>query len=296
MISYQSLYERTQNLSSDDDASSLLLFKALLNEGIKKCYSVLNAEYFYISATDLTENGVSSYPLPFNCAKVHSLKITISSVDYLCKEFPGSYNDWLALTGGATTSNETEYPTYFYVKADTYKIYPQSSTDNYVMTMRYKISPKDLSADDSTTSTIKTLTNGATTVTANAAAFTAAMVGRFFKVDADGEWYKIASYTSTTVLELAREYGGASIAAGTSAYTISEMSFIPEPYQEAPVDYALWRYYIQKENTTQAGIYKASFEEKLQEIKEYGGNLTTSGILSEDVVIPYYNDWPQNLS
>ncbi len=295
MLSYQSLYNRAVSLSSDDDAATLALFKSWINEGIKKAYSVLNAEYYYATHTDATVDGTDEYKLPYNCSKVHSLKITISSQDYYAIEFPGDYNAWLALTGAATSSNETTYPTYYYVKADTYEIYPASSANSYVMTMRYKIAPKDLSSDDSATSTIKTLTNGATTVTSNAAAFTAAMVGRFFKIDADGEWYKIASYTSTTVIELAREYGGTSIAAGTSAYTIGECSLIPEPYKELPLNYCLYRYYLQKENQNLAMTYKNLWEEGLQKLKQTGGNLTTSGIISDGIKILEYNNFPSGL-
>ena len=293
--SFQSLYEDCQSLSSDDDAASLAFFKTKLNEGISKCYAVLNAEYFYASATDATVDGQSSYPLPYNCGKVHSLKVAVSPTEkYVTLEFPGDENSWIALTESGTS--ESAYPTYFFVKRDTYEIYPASSTDSYTMTIRYQLIPTQLTADDSATSTIKTLANAGTTVTSNAAAFTAAMVDRMFRIDADYNWYRIASYTSTTVIELAREYAGTAIAAGTSTYTIGEMSMIPEPYQDAPIDYALFMYYLLKKKPDLAGIYKTSFEEYLMKIKTYGGNLTTSGILQENIVIQDPNDWPVSLS
>ncbi|HDY66702.1 MAG TPA: hypothetical protein ENH85_02800 [Candidatus Scalindua sp.] len=296
MKSFEDLYEDCQTQSSDTDATTLTFFKSKLNEAIKKAYAVLNAEWFYDSATDLTVDGDESYPLPFNCERVHSIKVTISSRDYVVTEFPRGENEWLALTGGATSATESNYPTYYFVKRDTYEFYPASSTSGYTITMRYKIDPKDLTATDSTTSTIKTLTNSDTTVTSNAAAFTAAMVGRFLKIDDDGDWYRIASFTSTTVIELAREFGGTSIAAGTSAYTIGEMSLLPNSFQEMSIDYALYRYYLQKENSAKAGEYKAIWEENLKKLKEYGSNLTTSGVLVEDVYIRNYNDYPLGLS
>ena len=296
MKSFEDLYEDCQTQSSDTDATTLTFFKSKLNESIKKAYAVLNAEWFYDSATDLTVDGDESYPLPFNCERVHSIKVTISSKDYVVTEFPRGENEWLALTGGATSATESNYPTYYFVKRDTYEFYPASSTSGYTITMRYKVDPKDLTAADSTTSTIKTLTNGGTTVTSNAAAFTAAMVGRFLKIDDDGDWYRIASFTSTTVIELAREYGGTSIAAGTSAYTTGEMSLLPNSFQEMPIDYALYRYYLQKEQVIRAGEYKSIWEENLKKLKEYGSNLTTSGVLVEDVYIRNYNDWPSGLS
>ena len=297
MISYQQLYTRCQSQSSDNDAATLVNFKDWLSDAIRKCYAVLNAEYFYNTHTDATVDGTSEYKLPYNCARVHSLKVTIDSKDYVVTEYPGDYNSWLALTGGATTSSETNYPTYYYVKADTYEIYPASSTSAYVMTMRYQISPKNLSADDHTTESIKTMVNGSTAVVGNTGTvFTAAMVGRYFKINDDGVWYKIATVTDATNLVLAREYGGAAVTAGTASYTIGEMSYIPEAFQEAPIDYALAAYYRQKDNMNLADYYKGLWEEGLQNIKQYGSNLTTSGILAEGVEIKDYNEYPSGLS
>ena len=297
MISYEQLYTRCQSQSSDGDATTLANFKLWISDAIRKCYAVLSAEYFYATHTDTTADGTSEYKLPYNSAKVHSLKVTISSVDYVVTEFPGDYNSWLALTGGATSSSETSYPTYYYVKADTYEIYPASSTNAYVITMRYQINPTDLSADDHTTESIKTMVNGSTAVVGNtSSAFTAAMADRYFKIDADGVWYRIASVTDGTNLVLAREYGGAAVTAGTESYTIGEMSFIPNAFQEAPINYALSVYYRQKENMNLTNYYKGLWEEGLQNIKQYGSNLTTSGVLDEGVYIRDYNQYPSGLS
>ena len=297
MISYEQLYTRCQSQSSDSDASTLANFKLWLNDGIKKAYAVLNAEYFYASATAATADGTESYPLPYNCEKVHSIKVTISSKDYVAVEFPGGENEWLALTGGATSATENTYPTYYYVKKDTYEFYPASSTDSYVITVRYKIDPKDLTEDDFTTESVKTLTIATTAVVGNTGTtWTTAMTDRFFKIDDDGHWYRIASRTDAANIVLAREYGGTSIAAGTAGYTIGEMSFLPNSFQEMPIDYALYRYYLQKEEAARAGEYKSIFEDSLKRLREYGSNLTTSGVLVEDVHIRDYNNYPMGLS
>ena len=297
MISYEQLYTRCQGQTSDSDATSLANFKLWLNDGIKKAYAVLNAERFYTTTTDLTADGTTSYPLPFDCEKVHSIKVTISSRDYVVAEFPGSENQWVALIGGATTATESDYPQYYFVKKDTYEFYPASSTDSLVITMRYKINPKDLSADDYTTDDVKTLTNATTAVVGNAStAWTTAMIGRYFKIDDDGHWYRITARGSATTLTIAREYGGVSIAAGTESYTIGEFSLLPNSMQEMPINYSLYRYYLQKENTSLTVFYKGLWESELQKLKETGGNLTTSGVLAEEVVIKNYNDYPLGLS
>jgi len=302
-LSFQSQYERCQSLSSDDNSTTLTLFKALLNEGTHKCYSVLNAEYFYSSATDLTVDGTSSYPLPYNCSKLHSVKVTVGDTDYVAKEFPADENQWNALRGSSLTSENT-YPTYFFVKKNTFEIWPTSSTSGYTITERYKVTTKDLSSDDYTTGTILTATNGSTAIVGNAPSWTSAMVGRYLKITGDEYWYEISAVPTSSTITLAREYGGTSIVAGTTAYTIGNMSLIPEPHQDAPVDYALWIYYLKKENTTLADRYKDNFQGlddkelggKLLQIKRYGSNLTTSGVLEEDIRVVNPNNYPQNLS
>ena len=74
------------------------------------------------------------------------------------------------------------------------------------------------------------------------------------------------------------------------------MSLLPKNFQELPVSYALWRYYKKKTNDPRAVGYKAEFDEGLADLKGYAGNLTTSGIISEDIIIRNPNDWPLNLS
>jgi len=293
MLSYENLYGRAQSITSDSDATTLTLLKSWINEGMRKCYAVLDAETFYDTATDATEDGVNSYTLPAQCAKMHTVTTTVSDVDYIAIEFPGTEEQWNFLTDGSSAT-ESDYPQFFFMKGDTVELYPTPSTDDYVLTFKYKIAPKDLTADDHTTESIKTATNGSTAIVGNTGvAWTAAMVGRYFKVNADGVWYRIAAIPTATTMTLAREYAGSSIAAGTSEYTIGEMSLLPEKLQETPVEYAVFRYYLQKESSL-AGTYKTLFDEKLQEIKQ-SSNDTTSGILQKTVEIKDPSNYPINL-
>ncbi len=61
--------------------------------------------------------------------------------------------------------------------------------------------------DDSSTSTV-IVTQGSKTVTAAAAAFSAAMVGRKFRIEGNSVYYRIASFTDTTNIELEQNYQG----------------------------------------------------------------------------------------
>ena len=84
---------------------------------------------------------------------------------------------------------------------------------------------RNLTIDDFTTGTV-TVTNNDETITHSGTGFTALMVGRWFRVTQDGYWYRIASYTSTSSMELETKFEGSS---GSSlAYVIGESPELPE--------------------------------------------------------------------
>lgn len=295
MISFEQLYSQAQSITADDDATTLALLKPWINEGARKCYSVLNSELFLDEYADATEDSVYSYTLPPLCEKMHTITVTVSDVAYPVLEWCGTEEQWNILTDGSS-STESDYPQWFFMKKDTVEFYPTPADDDDVITYKYKTSLKDMSADDHTTESIKTAVVGSTAIVGNtSSAFTSAMAGRYLKVTADGVWYRIASVTNGTTLVLAREWAGTAITAGTSAYIIGEMSRIPEDFQESPLNYCLYRYYLQKENTSLATTYKALFDENLKEIKRLS-NDTTSGIIDGEVVTRNPNDFPSGLS
>lgn len=296
IISFNTLYSKCQSIAGDSSSASLTLFKYWLNRGIQKAYSILDTEYFITSATDATADGTSSYPLPYNCEKLHSYKTTISSKDYVAIEFPGSENDWIGLIGGATTASESTYPTYFFQKRNTVEIWPTSSTDSYVITLRFKRNTKNLSQSDYTTGNITTLASAGTAVTGSGTTWTAAFVGRYFKINTDGYWYEISTRTADTAITLAREYGGTAIATGSASYTIGEASLLPEGYQDLPLFYALFRYFKFKRKQDIALDYGNDWQEGLENLAADTGNLTTSGVIEEDIEILDYNSWASGLS
>ena len=66
-----------------------------------------------------------------------------------------------------------------------------------------------------------TVTQDSTTLTGAGTTFAAAMVGRYFKVDDDDNYYEISAYVSTTELTLASAYtGSTSAGASYNIYTV----------------------------------------------------------------------------
>lgn len=83
-------------------------------------------------------------------------------------------------------------------------------------------------------------TNGSKTITGSGTTFTSAMVGRKIRVSSDTTYYVIASFTSTTSIELEQAYQGTT--ASGSTYSI----FQDEYYLNADVD---WRQYFRQVQT-----------------------------------------------
>ncbi|MDI6808160.1 MAG: hypothetical protein QME66_04145 [Candidatus Eisenbacteria bacterium] len=118
-----------------------------------------------------------------------------------------------------------------------------------------------MSIDAYTTGTVL-VTNGSATVTGTGTTFTAAMVGRYFKVNTEPTWYRIASFTSTTVVVLENVYEGAT--ATGAAYTIAEAFGLPEDLQILPVYYAVWHYFSSKRDERAKKEYEDLFMKQLE--------------------------------
>lgn len=118
----------------------------------------------------------------------------------------------------------TNYPTHLFPRKDDFGLWPIPDavyTINFVPNAR----DRNLTTADFSTGTV-TVTSNDATITHSATGFTAAMVGRWFRVDQDGSWYRIASFTSTSSMELESVFEGVS-GSGLS-FLIGESPELPE--------------------------------------------------------------------
>jgi len=112
---------------------------------------------------------------------------------------------------------------------------------------------RDMNIADITSSTVTSITNGATAMVISAGGV-ASMAGRYIRITesdttnkGDGYWYEIASATATTIT-LVKPYQGTTIAAGAAACVIGQITYEPEAYQMAPIYRATAQYWDLKEN------------------------------------------------
>jgi hypothetical protein len=121
-------------------------------------------------------------------------------------------------------------PSFYYINGSdvnewpTIGLYPIPSSA-ITMYACYVKKVKDLYNSDHTTGYISVVTNASTSVVGSGTNWISSMAGRFIKVKSDGNWYKIASISDSTHMELSSAYQGTTIASGASTdlYIIGEL-------------------------------------------------------------------------
>lgn len=195
-------------------------------------------------------------------------------------------NEWRLLN--QTTVNGIPY--YYFVRGfNEVGLYPIPSA-TIIAGLELVFEPKHvlLTQDDFTTGTVIT-TNDSQTITHSAAGFTNAMVGRFFQTTdgSDGNWYRIQSYTDASNLVLENYFIG--LSSNLASFRIGQVMNIPEEFHEAPVDYAMHRYYLQRGDRTQATDFRSLFEGSLAACQDLYGQSSSNQIVTANENIRVWN-------
>jgi hypothetical protein len=231
-------------------------------------------------ATSGTQSGTHTvltqrYMLPAYISKPQSVYVTVGSYRYVPIEVTNRL-EWDKLNEVQISSNIV---THYFVYDGAIEIFPRQSSSN-VITFNARRIAKDLSIADYTTGTVDIVTYGSTLVTGSGTSWSTPMAGRWIKItpgntassSGDGYWYEIDAVTSSTTLILRKAYLGTSLTTGASAaYTIGEVSLIPEPHDQIPVFEALKFYFTSVDpDATKAKLYAtASTELQVQMFKDY---------------------------
>ena len=291
MRSYTDLLQLYQDLTNNTDASNQTLGVTMMNNGVRDILGNRIAWKFLEESVAITTvSSQADYQLPYDYGKTIALESSDGGVFNALKQIKDR-DSWNTLND---TSLESDYIRNYYLNSRTVSFYPVPATSSNTINLTYTKRVRDISNADYTTGTVS-ITNDTATVTGSGTTFTAAMVGRFIKVNADGFWYKITAFTSTTVITIEDTYQGTTVSGG--AFTIGEMTLLPEEQDIAPVFYAAWIYYSTvNTDTVKAGIFKEMYLEHKQGLKD--NNMNSSYDLGSDgeVDIVNPNDFPSNLT
>lgn len=209
-----------------------------------------------------------------------AVTIRVGDTTYSLEEVP-SHDKWQQLHTFRATDTD-DIPSFYHITGDRMEIYPiptAAGTASYG-TFYYVKRIVDMQYADYTTSTAS-ITNGATALTSAAAVWTAAFVGRYFKINTGARWYEISARVSDTALTLKKSYQETT--ASAAAYTIGEISPIPEEYHNLLWYQPVAQYWMLKKETEQAAYYQALYDKGKKEFFNAYANRTASQIISGDM-------------
>lgn len=286
MLSFQGQYELFQDLASDDDATNLTMGKKFVNLGNRKLQAILGRywneeERSYTIVTDaISGTSDQAYYLPENFKSLTEFYVTISNIQYPA-ELIQDEDLWRRINAG-TIKSTSAYVQFIYIKWDRFEIWPLPATgDTNTGTFRYRTIDKDLSVADYVTGTITTLANGGVDVTGSGSTWIAKMVGRYFKITDDEQWYKIASRSSNTAIKLTRKYQGVGISSGSDNYTIGQIAHLPPNTHELAVYYAVWKWALFRKDVGLAREYERMWKEGVREAQSTWANRSSSNIIRD---------------
>lgn len=287
-ITFQDQYQIAQETSGVSDSTNTTRFKRDINTGGALITNLMQRQY---NKKRLTADLVASqqyYQTSEDALQISQVIVQSSSSSQWRPplEQVADENQWLKLNQIPING----VPRYYFIRGfDEIGLYPipsYSATTGIEIWLEPKFN--SLSKDDITTGTV-TVTNGSSTITHSGTSFTSDMVGRYFSVTdgTDANWYKIGGYTSSSVLTLENYYQGVSGSGRT--FKIGEIMDIPEEFLEAPVDYAMYRYFKRKREIGIANDFYNSFKEARDEIRERYSQTTSNQVIIANKNLRPYN-------
>lgn len=276
MLTFQDQYQMVQQVANDFSSANLVMFKRDINEGCAMFLNRLGRKFNKEYLTASIVNAQQYYQFPSEVLRISEIKVLNGSY-YYTPDLVTSEEEWNDLN--ATTVSGGYALKHFIRGFNEVGLWPvPSAAVANGLYISYEPQHVDLTQDDFTTGTV-TVSNGSQTITHSATGFSANMVGRWLQVTdgTDGKWYRIGAFTSTSVITLDNYYEG--ISGSGRAFRIGEVSKIPQSYQDAPVFFALDRWFMQQNDQRTAPIFEQRFEVRVKSAKEtYARSTSRMGV------------------
>jgi len=262
MKSYTNLRDLYGSLTSNKETANLTYGDQMINDSIRTIYNMRSGNWWFLEIieTVLTVASVEYVKVPNNIRKLVAVRVKVDGITYL--PTPVFDDDtWNQIV--ASRLAESNIPIFYRRLGNKLYFQPIPNVNDSEVIMYGRVQTPDLNTADYTTGSIVTATNDSTAIVGTGTTWTASMAGRWIRITSsdtankgDGMWYQIESVGSATTLTLKDPYQGTSIVAGTAAYTIGQMSMIPESYDVAPVYRAAAMYWMQKDQKKSVMYWK----------------------------------------
>jgi hypothetical protein len=225
------------------------------------------------------------YLLPYNCGKLSDVKVTVSSTNYYPIEEKIRQN-WILLN---TVTETSDIPYKYYTNPNSVSLFPIPSSASNTITYYFQKTIRDMATtNDYSTGKVST-TAGNTTITGSGTSFTAKMVGQYITFDDDSYFYEITAFTDATHITIGRE-AHSTIAGG--AFSIGDVTPLPDGFEDLPLYYALSVYFTRKEKTSVAKQWKETFDEGIRDLMNRGRKATDNLVEQDDIIFVDPNDDP----
>ena len=284
-------------VNTSTDAQDLTNIQYDLNQGLRL---FKNGARRYWTRKEVTTNlyaGQQYYTFPQDMVRITAVKCNTGSGTY---NFPLKEIDSEVIWNkfNIVTNNTIIVPQFYFVRGrNEVGLYPTPSSNVTAgLIVSYEPRLVDMSIADTTTTTV-TVSNGSQLVTSPSTPFSTTMAGQYFSVTdgTDGNWYPIIAATSSQ-LTLENVYQGTSESGATCI--IGTVPDIPEEYQVALVYYAAWQFYLKRNESANAQMYNALFQNLLNSyIEVYSAKST--GLVQTPIDSDIFNVFwinPTNLS
>lgn len=280
MLTYTDQLNLAQSISNLSDVTSLTNFKRDINAGHARFLAKISRPVDRQSRFTNMVSGQQYYQLPEDGERISKIKIPSGTSGNVIRSMIeiGDEEAWINMN----QTPQSGVPTHFFVRGfDEFGLYP---TPGYSVTdgIELVFEPKHilLTASDYTTGTISVIP-GSQSITGNGTIFTNIMANGSYVLQitdgTDGNYYKITGYSNATTLAVENYYQG--LTNTTAAYRIGQVSKIPEEYQEAPVDYAMFRHFLEKGEIANAQYFQSLWESSLQDAEDVYGMSTGNQVI-----------------
>lgn len=286
MLSFTTRRNLFGKFTNDTSDANLSYGDTLMNEYEKRILNKYNLHFLEATFTEDTVALQQFYLLPNDLKKViTSPTITVGDTTYTIAEAPNR-RFWDSLND---TTQFSDVPQYFFIFAGEVGFYPIPSTTANTIDIQYLKTQTDLNTADVIAGIVTTATNASTAIAGSGTAWSSPMAGRFLRITSsdaadsgDGEWYKIASVESNTALTLVNKYTGTSISTGATAFTIGQMSNMPNGYDTLPIYHAANIYWTENGDLNKADRFKLQRDEMDKQLIGDQGNKTTDPTIVDD--------------
>lgn len=268
MKSFASIYTKLQNITGDDNATRLALFKEDINDTHG---SILNSYKwpFLETTSDITTiASTARYELPANCEPENILTVITTPDSGTTIYRPTrifDYDYWEYLQ--SLNTSKSDIPQFYYTEGNDLLLYPAYSSVNDTITIRFRKNAVEMTLADYTTGIIAAATIATTVITGASTSWLSRkpVLNQYIKItpasgDGDGRWYGVNTIDSDTQITLEKKYLGTTFTGKTLSYTLGQMPLIPSAYHNLLVHRPLALYYESVEEMTTAEKYWTKYD------------------------------------